>query len=111
MKTEQPVLITSILASVDLSSSKNLFIDFNGNICGNGAKALGVLNAGTSVSEVAPVICQGIALVKSGSALSIGAKIQSDSNGKAVTFSSGEVNGFCLDSASGSDELVRVLLI
>ena len=39
MKTDQPILITSIKAAADFSNSKNIFIGFDGNTCGNGAKA------------------------------------------------------------------------
>ena len=111
MKTEQPILITSILAAADLSSSKNLFIGFDGDICGNGAKALGVLNADTDQNEQAPLTCIGIALVLSGEAVSVEDKIQSDANGKAITFSSGEANGYALDAATGADELIRIKLV
>ena len=38
-------------------------------------------------------------------------KIQSDANGKAITFSSGEANGYALDAATGADELIRILLV
>ena len=111
MKTEQPVLITSIKAAVDLSSSKNLFIDFDGDIWGNGAKALGVLNADTDQNEQAPLTTFGIALVKSGAAVSLGDKLQSNASGKAITFASGDANGYALDAATGADELIRVKLI
>jgi hypothetical protein len=111
MKTEQPILITSIKASADLSSSKNLFIGFDGNICGNGAKALGVLNADSDQNEQAPLTASGIALVFSGAAVSLGAKLQSNASGKAITFSSGETNGYALDAAIGADELIRVKLV
>lgn len=111
MKTEQPVLITSITAVTDLSASKNYFIGFNSEICGDGAKALGVLNANTSQGEMAPVTVSGIALVITGSAISQGDKIQSNEDAKAITFVSGEVNGYALDEAAGADELIRVLLV
>ena len=111
MKTEQPILITSVKAAADLSSSKNLFIGFDGNICGNGAKALGVLNADTALNEQAPLMTSGIALVKSGFALTLGVKVQSNGTGKAIAFSAGEANGYALDTASGADELIRVKLI
>ena len=111
MKTEQPILITSIIAGTDLSASKNLFIGFDGRICGNGSKALGVLNADTNVNEQAPVTCAGIALVFSGAAVSLGAKIQSNASGKAITFSSGEANGYALVAATGADELIRIKLV
>jgi hypothetical protein len=111
MKTEQPVLITTIQAAVDLSDSKNLFIGFDGDICGNGAKALGVLNANTSEDEMAPVMTSGIALVYSAAAISAGAKLQSNASGKALTYAAGEANGYALDAAGGADELIRVKLI
>ena len=110
MKTEQPVLITSIEAAVDLSGSQNLFIGLDGDLCGNGSKPLGVLNANTDSGEEAPVMCVGIALVYSGAAVSQGDKVQSNGSSKAITYSSGAVAGYALDTASGADELIRVLL-
>jgi Uncharacterized conserved protein (DUF2190) len=110
MKTEQPILITSITAAADLSDKKNLFIGFDGDVCGNGAKALGVLNANTDQGEEAPVATVGILLVYSGAAVNQGDKIQSDANGKAITYAAGAVNGYSMDSAGGADELIRVLL-
>jgi hypothetical protein len=109
MKTEQPILITSIVAKVNLA--KNLFIGFDGDICGNAAKALGVCNAETDLGEQAPVTAKGIALVLSGNSITQGDKIQSDASGKAITFSSGEANGFALDAATGADEAIRVMLV
>jgi hypothetical protein len=109
MKTEQPILITSIEAKVNLA--KNLFIAFDGNICGNGAKALGVCNSESDLGEMTPVSSVGIALVLSGAAVVQGAKIQSDASGKAITFASGEANGYALDAATGADELIRIKLV
>jgi len=109
MKTEQPILITSIEAAEDLS--QNLFIGFDGNVCGNGKKSFGVCNAETDSGEQAPLMSVGIALVLSGAAVSVEDKIQSDANGKAITFSSGEANGYALDAASGADELIRIKLV
>lgn len=108
MKTEQPILITSIEAKVNLA--KNLFIAFDGDICGNGAKALGVCNAETDLGEMAPITSLGIALVISGAAVAQGAKIQSNASGKVITFAAGESNGFALDASTGVDELIRVKL-
>ncbi len=109
MKTEQPILITSIVAAADLS--QNLFIGFDGNVCGNGKKAIGASNSETDLGEMAPLAAIGIALVLSGAAVSVEDKIQSDANGKAITFSSGEANGYALDAATGADELIRILLV
>ena len=110
MKTEQLILITSIKAAADFSDSNNIFIGFDGNVCGNGAKALGVLSANTDQDEFAPVTVLGIKLVLSGAAVSTEDKIQSDASGKAVPFSAGELNGYAMDDASGADELIRIRL-
>lgn len=111
MKTEQPIMITSIQAASDFSNAKNIFIGFDGDTCGNGAKALGVLNTNTAQYEQAPVTASGIALILTGNAVTVGAKLQSNGSGKAIPFSSGEANGFALDASSGADELIRVKLI
>jgi hypothetical protein len=110
MKTEQPILITSITAPADLSDKKNLFIGFDGNVCGNGEKALGVLNANTNQGNQAPVMTIGIAIVLSGAAVAQKDKVQSDANGKAIPFAAGEYNGRAMDSASGANEPIRILL-
>ncbi|MBK7106633.1 MAG: DUF2190 family protein [Ignavibacteriae bacterium] len=108
MQTEQSTLITSVLMTAD--RTKNLFIGLDGALCGNGAKALGVLNADTSINEYGPVMTSGIALVVSGAAVTLGSKVQSNASGQAITFASGESNGFALDAATGASQLIRVLL-
>jgi len=107
--TEQTLLITSVLMPADIE--KNLFIGLDGALCGSDAKALGVLNADTVENEYGPVATSGIVLVTSGGAIAQGAKVASNAAGKAVTFSSGELNGYALDSSTGADQKIRVKLI
>ena len=112
MKTEQPRLITSVKAGEDLP--KNVFINFAGykaddEIC------LGVCNAGTDLGEEAPVMINGIALVLSSASIGQGDYVKPASGGKAVTvigdpYADPAIRGLALDSASGADELIRVLL-
>jgi len=90
---------------------KQLFVGLTGNICGADAKPLGVSEIDVASGEQMPVITSGVALVKSGAALSAGAKLESDANGKAITWAtSGEIAGWALDAAGGADEVIRVLL-
>ena len=132
-----PVLITSIEAADDIS--KNYFIGFDGNLCSQDTKALGVCNADSSRNEQMPVCISGIALVYTGASLSIGDPVTSDANARAVpadpfsvAVSAGStpvtsdaaqpdlaesgallpqsINGFALDAAAGADELIRILL-
>lgn len=110
MKTEQPTLITSVIASTNLF--KNLFVDFNGALPASDVKALGVVNADTDSGEQAPVMVEGIALVISNGAISKGSPVTTHSNGKAKQVTSTEIiNGYALDSAWGVDELIRILLV
>lgn len=108
MKTEQPILITSILAADDLA--KNTFIDFFGYTANGSAKCLGVCNADTSTDEQAPVTVKGIALVKTSVAFVIGDAIKVDGSGLATVIGVGPIEGYALDAASGANELIRVLL-
>ena len=58
-----------------------------------------------------PVIVCGIALVKTGAAITKGAKLISDDDGKAIPFEEGiDVLGIALDAASAANQLIRVLL-
>lgn len=108
MKTEQPVLITSIPAAADIE--KNLFIGFDGDLCAEGAKSFGISNASASIAEQLPVCVIGIALVLAGAPITAGVGVEADSNAKAITLDSGVLNGYALDTANEADELIRVLL-
>lgn len=89
MKTEQPILITSILAAAALTARK--FVGFDGNHTGANAKALGVCNADTGSGSMAPVVASGIALIISGGIVAAGAHVVSDSSGRAVAASAAAV--------------------
>lgn len=107
--TEQPVLITSVIAEEDLS--KHIFVNTNGQTCDAATIPLGVVNADTKLNEQCPVATSGIVLVYSGASLSSGNPIQSDDNGKVIQQTDDYFKrGFAIDSASGADELIRVLL-
>lgn len=110
MKTEQITLITSVVAPVDLSTSKNVFVLFDGNINTTGVKSLGVLNDTALLGELAPIAVNGIALVKSGAAITLGVAVQADASGKAIALAAGTVSGYALDAATAADQLVRILL-
>jgi len=108
MKTEQPVLITSVTAQAD--TLPYLFVGFDGAVLSSAVKALGVSNAETPQDEQLPLLAVGIALVTSGDAVSVGDQVESDTNGKAVPLDAGVSNGYALDQATGADEVIRVLL-
>ena len=137
MKTEQPILITSVKAAANIS--KNYLVGFDGNLCSTGAKPLGVSNADASTDEQLPLVCKGIALVYSFTSIPQGSALICQTGGKvapaanfhaAIPNGSTPVNsnaaqptltlsgtvlpqtlvGYALDAATGADEQIRVLL-
>lgn len=109
MKTEIILGTSSIKAAVDLV--KHRFIGFDGNYCAADAKARGVSAADTKAGQMCPINIAGEVLVETAGAISLGAKVSSDSNGRAVTAGTGEVNGYAIDAAAGAGEFIRVRLV
>lgn len=107
MKTQQPVLTTSVVALVDLP--RFLFASFSGGLCAAGAKALGSVAADTEADSVAPINVLGICLVTAGAAIAAGAEVQSDASGKAITKAAGVGNGFALDAATADGDVIRIV--
>jgi len=106
-KLYKPLLIDSIKAQIDLP--KQRFVGFDGNLCGVNKKSLGVCDVETEKNQFAPVGVLGILLVESGSAITQGAKITSDAQGRAIPVTaSEEVNGYALDAATASGEIIRI---
>ncbi|AZE47153.1 Putative membrane protein [Pseudomonas chlororaphis] len=107
MKTQQPVLTTSVIAVVDLP--RYLFASFGGALCAAGAKAFGTVQADTEADNVAPISVLGICLVTAGAAVAAGVEVESDASGRAVTLATGKPNGFTLDAATAAGDVIRIL--
>jgi len=137
MKTYQPIGTTSVQAQDAIG--KNLFIGFDGNLPSASAKPLGVTDAKADQYEQVPVVMAGIALVLSGASFSQGAALVTNASGKAIagttlsaqTPAGGTtmlstspqpgmtiagcvlpqvIAGYALDTATGADQLIRILL-
>lgn len=109
MKTHAPGHRYTILAAAAIA--KQLFVGLTGNICAADAKPLGVSEIDVASGEQMSVITSGVALVLSGAALNAGDKLEVNGAGKAITWAtSGEVAGWALDTATGADQVIRVLL-
>ncbi|MBS4035907.1 MAG: DUF2190 family protein [Ignavibacterium sp.] len=110
MKTEQPLLITSVQCTNSSGIFKHRFVHFDGNYGREAYKSLGVCYADTSFNEMMPVMAKGIALVVTGDAVNVGDPIESFDDGVAIPQTTGFLEGYAMDSAVGSDILIRVLL-
>ena len=86
MKTSIPIGTGSIAAGEDIN--RFYFVGFDGNLCAANARAVGVSAADTIAGRQLPFDMMGILLVTAGGAISAGAQVASDANGKAVAASS-----------------------
>ncbi|MFN3781769.1 MAG: capsid cement protein [Candidatus Kapaibacteriota bacterium] len=108
-KTFHPIMTITIKAQEELPPYR--FVDFRGMICQQNQKALGATVGRWSSNKYAGIIVLGTAIVEAGSTITIGDKIASNAEGKAVPATTGaEVNGRALNSANAG-EFVRVLLV
>lgn len=107
MKSQNVILVASVLAIADLSARR--FVGFNGGVCADGAKALGVTEVDTEADNMAPANVMGVILVEAGAAIAAGAEVQSDASGKAITKAAGVANGIAWDAATAAGELIRIV--
>lgn len=73
--------------------------------------AIGVMQNKPQVAgQAATVAIHGVSMVMAGAALDAGDSVESDSTGRAITATTGNVNGIALAAATQANELVPVLL-
>ena len=108
MKTEQPILITSIKAAVDIP--KNIFVSITGNISDGTNLPIGVSNDSAIAGDMTPVAVNGIALVQTGATpVTALTPVSSDANGLAIPSTDASLTrGIALDD--GTESIIRVLL-
>lgn len=106
-KTEQPILITSILALAALTRRR--FVGLDGDVAAAGAKALGVAAVNADLGEQAPVGVLGVLLVTAGAAIAAKAEVEVGANGKAITKAGGIGNGYTLDAALADGDTIRIV--
>jgi hypothetical protein len=97
----------SFKTATDLSAKTGYFVKMSADltvaICGDGGKAVGVLQNDPDSGETATVRCFGRASVYVGEAIDFGDKIASDADGKAATAATGDhVLGLALSTSDGT---------
>ena len=106
MKTAIHAMTFGIEAAADVAEKR--FVDYTGTPCAAAGKALGVSHSGGADTGEQCPLALGIVLVEAGGAISAGADVESDADGKAVAYSTGEVNGTALDAATAEGDIIRV---
>jgi Uncharacterized conserved protein (DUF2190) len=104
----QSILLT--ITMIAMSACPKLhFLGFDGTLCKDGQKAVGVIEAGADAGEAVPVNAMGMLLIKAGGPINIGAQVQSDGMGRAITLAAGVSNGFAVDSAVQAGDMIRII--
>ena len=90
---------------VNISAARTVALNTSaGGIC------YGVLQNAPAAGQAAAVAIGGITKVVVGAAVTAGQELQSDTNGRAITFSSGRKVGMALESAAGANAMIDMLV-
>ena len=107
MQTEKILLAVTIAAAAALTRFR--FVDFTGNVASAGERPLGVATTDFDTGEQASVATHGEILVEAGAAIAVGAEVESDASGRAVTKTTGVAFGVARDAAAAAGDIIRVL--
>ena len=104
----------TLIAAADLSTSQYLFaaMDAAGKaaVCGDGAQAFGVIEAGSIAGGASTITVSGKVMVKCGGTVTIGDDVASDAAGKAVNAASGDIILGRAYEAGVTDQLIAIEL-
>jgi hypothetical protein len=109
--SEAYIEILTLTGTAPSAVSGNRFVGFNdaqASVAGQPCKGVAYSDAGTG--EIYPIHAAGVTTVVSGAAVAIGAALQTDAQGRAVTQSSGVLVARALEAATAADQLIQVLL-
>lgn len=104
----------SLEAAADLSSNQYRVVLADGNLAGTaGTGGIGILDdKPNAAGRVGRVIVGGVAKALAGAAISVGAILTNDTDGKVVTAVGGDiVIGTALTAAGNADELISMLVV
>ncbi len=102
-----PVLTLSAVATGAIAAHR--FVDFTDAQAALNEANKGAARHAAAIGEQVAVDAQGVVLVEAGAAVALGAEVQSDANGKAITLAAGVASGRALDAAAADGDLIRVL--
>ena len=110
--TQQATSLLALPVTLSGTVAANRFVTPAGAQAGADATTLGVSRSAGVSGEKISVDVLGTAIVEAGAAISAGATLETDANGKAVTWAtSGGKVGIALQAASGAGVFIEVLLL
>ena len=104
----------TLIAAADLTAKQHLFaaMDAAGKaaVCGDGAQAIGVIEAGSIAGGASTITVSGKVMVKCGGTVTIGDDVASDAAGKAVNAAAGDIILGRAYEAGVTDQLIAIEL-
>lgn len=117
MALEIPGFSFTLESAADFTGSQFRFVDCNSSgkaalPSAAGARVVGVRQNKPNTGQATTIVQSGVSLVEAGAAITAGASVQTDANGKAITAASTKlIVGIALKSAGADGEVIPVLLV
>jgi hypothetical protein len=114
MAIEQKLKTLSMQAGADLSAKQYTFVKLNSSgkvvTCGDDERGIGVLQDKPASDKGASVATTGITKMTCAAAITNGAAVTSDANGKAVAATTGKhIMGFAMETGA-NNRIIAILL-
>lgn len=109
---QQNISLLTLSHTLSGTVAANRFVTPAGAQAGADANTLGVARTAGVSGDLIPVDVLGTALVEAGAAITAGATVKSNADGKAITWAtSGAKVGIALSAAAADGDIIEVLLI
>lgn len=106
-RLENLSLVGTVLAAAALT--RNRFISFTDGVPAAGAAIKGVADDSVAIGQTVGCKVHGWILVEAGAAVAVGAEIETDAQGRAITRNTGVLVGRALDAATAAGQLIRIV--
>lgn len=107
----QSITIMALSLTASGAVSKRRFVTHAGAQAGAAANTLGVSNHDAADADGITVNVVGTAVVEVGAAIAVGAALETDASGRAVTKAVGPTVARALQAAAAAGDFIEVLLI
>lgn len=107
--TEIPVIVTlPTVAAANLTVGR--FVTPAGAVPAAGAVCAGVVHEDVDLGDPVPVVINGLVLVTAGGSIALGAEVETDNQGRAITLNTGKRLGIALSASTGAGQPITLLL-
>lgn len=110
MSQFRPVLTLSVASAAALNAER--FVTVAGAVPAAGANVFGVnRSSAAAAGELVPVDVLGTSIVVAGAAVAVGAALETDNQGRAITLNAGVKVARALQAAAAAGDRIEVFLI